>query len=53
MAAFFLKGFGDGPRPSGPGESADRETYRRGPAPGSEPKGGAGAGFNPEFVSFT
>merc|ERR1711972_1233164 len=36
------KGFGDTSRPTGPGESADREAYRRGPPPSSEPKGGAG-----------
>ncbi len=35
-------------RPSGPApDTADREAYRRGP--GDEPKGGAGANFNPEF----
>jgi len=45
------------PRPKGPeqprgppsGDSADREAYRRGPAPGMEPKGGAGSDFRPEF----
>ena len=40
----------DQPRPSGPGDSADREAYRRA-GPSDEPKGGAGAGFKPEFVS--
>ncbi|XP_046863985.1 40S ribosomal protein S10-like [Xenia sp. Carnegie-2017] len=38
----------EAPRPSGPPtDTADREAYRRGPA--SEPKGGAGSNFNPEF----
>lgn len=42
----------DQPRGPPSGDSADREAYRRGPAPGMEPKGGAGADFRPEFVSF-
>ena len=38
------------PRPSGPAtDTADRDAYRRGPS--DEPKGGAGANFNPGFVS--
>ena len=43
----------DQPRGPPSGDSADREAYRRGPAPGMEPKGGAGSDFRPEFVSFT
>ena len=41
-------------QPRGPpsADSADREAYRRGPAPGMEPKGGAGSDFRPEFVSL-
>ncbi|KAJ7373726.1 ribosomal 40S subunit protein S10A [Desmophyllum pertusum] len=42
----------DGPRGPPSGDSADRDAYRRGPAPGMEPKGGAGSDFRPEFVSF-
>ena len=41
----------DQPRGPPSGDSADREAYRRGPAPGMEPKGGAGTDFRPEFVS--
>lgn len=51
----FLYSASPGPdQPRGPpsGDSADREAYRRGPAPGMEPKGGAGSDFRPEFVSF-
>ena len=41
----------EAPRPSGPApDTADRDAYRRGPS--DEPKGGAGANFNPGFVSF-
>ena len=43
----------DQPRGPPPADSADREAYRRGPAPGMEPKGGAGSDFRPEFVSLT
>ncbi|XP_067044504.1 small ribosomal subunit protein eS10-like [Acropora muricata] len=44
------------PRPKGPDQprgppsgDSDREAYRRGPAPGMEPKGGAPSDFRPEF----
>lgn len=43
----------DQPRGPPSGDSADREAYRRGPAPGMEPKGGAGSDFKPEFVSVS
>lgn len=39
----------DQPRGPPSGDS-DREAYRRGPAPGMEPKGGAPSDFRPEFV---
>ncbi|EDO47718.1 predicted protein [Nematostella vectensis] len=39
----------DGPRGPGEGGDRDRESYRRGPPPGVEGKGGAGSGFKPEF----
>ena len=49
---FFLHSGPDQPRGPPSGDSADREAYRRGPAQGMEPKGGAGSDFRPEFVSF-
>lgn len=52
MFLFFLLLLLTGPdQPRGPpsGDS-DREAYRRGPAPGMEPKGGAPSDFRPEFV---
>ena len=48
---FHLSG-PDQPRGPPSGDSADREAYRRGPAQGMEPKGGAGSDFRPEFVSW-
>ena len=51
MFVFWFSG-PDQPRGPPSADSADREAYRRGPAPGMEPKGGAGSDFRPEFVSL-
>ena len=52
MLLYYNASGPDQPRGPPSGDSADREAYRRGPAPGMEPKGGAGSDFRPEFVSL-